>query len=142
MGQTEKGNIVRVHYTGKLDDGKVFDSSVDGDPLEFTVGSGHVIKGFEEAVTGMAVGESKTVKMPSAEAYGPHREDMVIIVKRSQLPSNIELKEGLHLQMTQPNGMILNAMVTELTDDSVTLDANHPLSGKDLNFEIEVVEIL
>jgi peptidylprolyl isomerase len=142
MGQAEKGNTVRVHYTGKLDDGMVFDSSVGGYPLEFTVGSGHVIKGFDEAVTGMPIGESKTVKIPSAEAYGPYREDMVIIVKRNQLPSNIELKEGLHLQMTQPNGMILNAMVTELSEDSVTLDANHPLSGKDLNFEIELVEIL
>ncbi len=142
MGEAEKGNTVRVHYTGKLDDGKVFDSSVDGDPLEFTVGSGHVIKGFDKAVTGMAVGESKTVNIPAAEAYGPCRKDMVITVKRSQLSSNIELKEGLHLQMTQPNGTILNAMVTKLSEDSATLDANHPLSGKDLNFEIELVEIL
>ena len=142
MGQAEKGNIVRVHYTGKLDDGKVFDSSVDGDPLEFTVGSGHVIKGFDKAVTGMAVGESKTVNIPAAEAYGPSKEDMVITVKRSQLSSKIELKEGLHLQMPQPNGMVLNTMVTKLSEDSVTLDANHPLSGKDLSFEIELVEIL
>lgn len=142
MGQAEKGNTVRVHYTGKLGDGKVFDSSVDGDPLEFTVGSGHVIKGFDKAVTGMAVGESKTVNIPADEAYGLCKEDMVMTVKRSQIPSNIELKEGLHLQMPQAGGMILNTMVTKLTEDSVTLDANHPLSGKDLNFEIELVEIL
>jgi peptidylprolyl isomerase len=141
MMKAENGNTVKVHYTGKLDDGTVFDSSREGDPLEFTVGSGHVIKGFDEAISGMKVGEQKAVNIPAAEAYGPVRDEMVLTIKRDQLPKNIELKEGLHLQMTQPNGAIFNVMVTNLAEDSVTLDGNHPLAGKDLNFDIELVEV-
>lgn len=141
MMKAENGNTVKVHYTGKLDDGSVFDTSKGSDPLEFKVGSGHVIKGFDEAVSGMEVGEQKTVNIPAAEAYGPVRDEMVLNVKRDQLPQNIELKEGLHLQLTQPNGAVFNVMVKELTEDSVTLDGNHPLAGKDLNFEIELVEV-
>jgi FKBP-type peptidyl-prolyl cis-trans isomerase 2 len=141
MKKAEDGNTVKVHYTGKLDDGTVFDSSRDSDPLEFTVGSGHVIKGFDEAISGMEVGEQKTVNITAAEAYGPVKEEMVLTIKRDQLPKNIELKEGLHLQLTQPNGAIFNVMVTNLAEDSVTLDGNHPLAGKDLNFDIELVEV-
>jgi len=141
MKKAESGNTVKVHYTGKLNDGTVFDSSRDGSPLEFTVGSGHVIKGFDNAVSGMAVGEQKTVNIPADEAYGPIRDEMVLTVKREQLPKNIELKEGLHLQLSQPDGAVFNVMVTNLTEDSVTLDGNHPLAGKDLNFDIELVEI-
>jgi FKBP-type peptidyl-prolyl cis-trans isomerase 2 len=139
--KAEKGNTVKVHYTGKLDDGTVFDSSQGGDPLEFQVGSGHVIKGFDEAVSGMAVGEQKNVHIPADEAYGQVRDEMVLTVKKDQIPQNIELKEGLHLQLTQPNGGVFNVMVKELTEDSVTLDGNHPLAGKDLNFDIELVEV-
>ncbi len=141
MKKAEKGNTVKVHYTGSLDDGSVFDSSRDRDPLEFTVGSGHVIKGFDQAVAGMEVGEQKTVKIPAEEAYGSLREEMLVTVKRNQVPANIELYEGLHLQLTQPNGTIFNVMVTNLTNDEVTLDGNHPLAGKDLNFDIELVEV-
>lgn len=142
MKKAENGNTVKVHYTGKLDDGTVFDSSKDRDPLEFTVGSGQVIKGFDQAVEGMSVGEQKTVNIPAAEAYGPARDEMVLTVKREQLPQNLELKEGLHLQLTQPNGSVFNVMVKDLTEDSVTLDGNHPLAGKDLNFDIELVEVV
>lgn len=142
MKKAEKGNTVKVHYTGHLDDGSVFDSSKDKAPLEFTIGSGHVIKGFEQAVDGMTEGEQKTVKIPADEAYGPLREEMVITVRRDQIPQNIELREGLHLQLTQPNGTIFNVMVTNLTDSDVTLDGNHPLAGKDLSFEIQLVEVI
>lgn len=141
MKKAEKGNNVKVHYTGRLDDGSVFDTSRHGEPLEFTVGSGHVIKGFDQAVAGMEEGEQKSVRIPADEAYGPVRDEMVITVKRDQVPSNIELKEGLHLQMTQPNGMVFNVMVAKLTDEEVTLDGNHPLAGKDLNFDIELVAV-
>lgn len=141
MKKAEKGKNVKVHYTGKLDDGTVFDTSRDSEPLEFTVGSGHVIKGFDQAVDGMEEGEQKTIRVPSDEAYGPLREEMKITVKRDQMPPNIELREGLHLQLTQPNGTIFNVMVTNLTDEEVTLDGNHPLAGRDLNFDIELVEV-
>lgn len=141
MKKAEKGKNVKVHYTGKLDDGTVFDTSRDSKPLEFTVGAGHVIKGFDQAVDGMEEGEQKTIRVPSDEAYGPLREEMKITVKRDQMPPNIELREGLHLQLTQPNGTVFNVMVTNLTDEEVTLDGNHPLAGRDLNFDIELVEV-
>jgi len=141
LKKAEAGSTVRVHYTGRLDDGSVFDTSKGGEPLEFTVGSGQVIKGFDSAVAGMSPGEGKTVRIPAEEAYGPVREEMVITVKRSQLPSNIDLSEGLHLQMVQPDGMVFNVMVTDLTEEDVTLDGNHPLAGKDLSFDIELVEV-
>jgi FKBP-type peptidyl-prolyl cis-trans isomerase 2 len=142
MKKAENGNTVKVHYTGKLDDGTVFDSSRDSDPLEFTVGSGQVIKGFDQAVSGMGEGEQKTVNIPAAEAYGPLRDEMVLTINRDQLPKNLELKEGLHLQLTQPNGSVFNVMVKNLTEESVTLDGNHPLAGRDLNFDIELMEVM
>jgi peptidylprolyl isomerase len=142
MRQANKGDNVRVHYTLKLDDGTVFDSSRDREPLEFSIGKRQVIKGFEDAVIGMTVGGSKTIKIPFMDAYGPYREDLVLRLKRSQLPSHIELREGLHLQLTQPDGTIVNVVVTDISEDTVTLDANYPLAGKDLTFEIELVEIL
>jgi peptidylprolyl isomerase len=141
LKKAEKGNTVKVHYTGKLDDGTVFDTSREGEPLEFTVGSGHVIKGFDQAVDGMQEGEQKTVKIPSDEAYGAPKEEMRITVKRDQMPPNIELHEGLHLQLTQPNGTVFNVMVAELSEEAVTLDGNHPLAGKDLSFDIELMEV-
>jgi peptidylprolyl isomerase len=141
LKKAEKGNTVKVHYTGKLDDGTVFDSSREGEPLEFTVGSGHVIKGFDQAVDGMQEGEQKTVRITSEEAYGPAKDEMRITVRRDQMPPNVELREGLHLQLTQPDGTIFNVMVTELSNEQVTLDGNHPLAGKDLNFDIELVKV-
>jgi peptidylprolyl isomerase len=141
MKLANKGDSVKVHYTGKLDDGTVFDSSRDRDPLEFSIGERQVIKGFEEAVIGMAEGQSRTVEIPAEESYGARRDDLVVTINRSQVPPDIELKEGLHLQMKQPSGTVFNVMVAEITDDTVTLDANHPLAGKDLTFEIELLEV-
>lgn len=141
MKKARVGDSVKAHYTGKLDDGTVFDSSRDRGPLEFSIGQNQVIKGFEEAVVGMSEGESKTVTVASEEAYGAHREDLVITLQRSQIPANVELREGLHLQMRQQDGTVFNVMVSGLSDEQVTLDANHPLAGKDLTFEIELVEI-
>ena len=142
MKQASDGDKVKVHYTGKLDDGTVFDSSRDrGEPLEFSLGGGQLIKGFNEAVKGMSPGETKTIRIPSDEAYGPPKEALIIKTQRSKISPNIELKEGLHLQMTQSTGTVLNVMITEISGDNVTLDANHPLTGKDLIFDIELVEI-
>lgn len=141
MKLASKGDSVKVHYTGKLEDGTVFDSSKDREPLEFSIGERQVIKGFEEAVIGMAEGQSKTVEIPAEESYGPRRDDLVVTINRSQVPPDIELEEGLHLQMKQPSGTVFNVMVAEITDDTVTLDANHPLAGKDLTFDIELVEV-
>jgi peptidylprolyl isomerase len=141
MKKAKLGDNVKAHYTGKLDDGTVFDSSRDRGPLEFSIGQNQVIKGFEEAVVGMSEGESKTVTVASEEAYGARREDLVITLQRSQIPANVELREGLHLQMRQQDGTVFNVMVSDLSDEQVTLDANHPLAGRDLTFEIELVEI-
>ncbi len=142
MAQAKTGDKVRVHYSGFLEDGTVFDSSLDRDPLEFTLGEGMVIKGFEDAVLGMSVGETKTISIPSDEAYGPYREDLVAVVERSMVPPDIDPKVGLVLQLRTPDGSITDVVVTEVNDDTITLDANHPLAGKDLIFEIKLVEIL
>ncbi|GAB4387692.1 MAG: peptidylprolyl isomerase [Thermodesulfovibrionales bacterium] len=136
-----KGDSVRVHYTGRLADGTVFDSSRDREPLEFAIGERQVIRGFEEAVIGMAEGQSKTIEITAEESYGPRREDLVVTVSRSQMPRDLELNEGVHLQMRQPDGTVFNVLVSDLTEETVTLDANHPLAGKDLTFDIELVKI-
>ncbi len=138
----KNGDTVQVNYTGKLADGTVFDSSVGRDPLEFTLGKGNMIPGFEKAVLGMKVGEKKTVTIPSDEAYGPHLDDMVIEVPEEKLPSNIEPKVGQMLEATGQNGEKIRFTITNISDNStVTLDANHPLAGKDLTFDIELVKI-
>ncbi|RMG59214.1 MAG: peptidylprolyl isomerase [Deltaproteobacteria bacterium] len=139
--QVKAGDTVKVHYTGSLEDGTVFDSSRERDPLEFTVGEGKLIAGFENAVIGMAVGESKKVNIPSEEAFGPHREELVLEVEKSMFPPHINPFEGQQLQIPQQDGRTVAVTVTKITDDKVTLDANHPLAGKDLIFDIEVVEI-
>jgi peptidylprolyl isomerase len=130
-----------VHYTGKLDDGTIFDSSFDSDPLEFTIGEGHVIQGFEQAVVGMDLNETKTVKIPVDKAYGPHRDDLIVVVNRSQLPADSKPEIGEQLEGRQPDGNIVVATVIDVSDSSVTLDANHPLAGKDLTFDIQLVEV-
>jgi len=142
MAQVKSGDTVKVHYTGTLDDGTVFDSSRDREPLEFTLGQGQVIHGFDEALAGMAVSESKTVHIPVESAYGPHHEAMVVKVERANIPESIQPQVGMQLQMQQEDGRPLIVMITEITDEQVTLDANHPLAGKDLNFDIELVEIV
>ncbi|MFC1925065.1 peptidylprolyl isomerase [Chloroflexota bacterium] len=136
------GDVVRVHYTGTLEDGTEFDSSVGRDPVEFTVGSDRMIRGFDRALVGMKPGESKTVTIPTEEAYGPPREELIGVVERSELPEDIEPEVGMLLQSTGPNGEIINLIVTDVSDTTVTLDANHMLAGKTLIFTIELVEIL
>lgn len=141
MAQAKQGDTVRVHYTGKLNDGTVFDSSVGGEPLEFTLGSGQLIPGFEKAVTGLAVGESTTALIPSDEAYGPRREDGIIQVPRSNIPPEIKPEAGMQLQMQTHDGRPVPVVVVGVDEANITVDANHPLAGKDLTFEIEVVAI-
>ena len=142
MNQAAKaGDTVQVHYTGKLDDGSVFDSSAGRDPLEFTVGAGQVIPGFEQAVEGMAVGQTKTVPSPSAEAYGERVAEAVLQVPREQLPPDLEPEVGQQLVMQSRDGRQIPIVVVEVTEDSITIDANHPLAGRDLTFEIELVSV-
>lgn len=142
MPQAKPGDTVKVHYTGKLDDGTVFDTSAEREPLEFTVGDGQVIPGFEQAVVGMNPGDSKTAKIPADEAYGPHRAEMVLQVGRDQFPPNIEPEVEQQLQIRQPDGQSFVVTVTDISETDVTLDANHPLAGEDLTFDIKLVEIV
>ena len=142
MAQAKNGDTVKVHYTGKLEDGTVFDTSINRDPLQFTIGENQVIPGFEQAVVGMNPGESKTTKVPADKAYGPHHKEMVIVVDRNQFPANLEPKVGQQLQIRQADGRAIVVTVTDVSESSVTLDANHPLAGKDLTFDIQLIEIL
>ena len=144
MQQAKQGDTVRVHYTGRLTSGEVFDSSegTDGKPLEFTIGSQQVIPGFEAGVVGLAPGESRTITIPVEQAYGPHNPEQVIEVPRDQVPAHIDLTVGNHLQMSQEDGQSFNVLITDLTDTTVTLDANHPLAGRELVFELKLVEIV
>lgn len=142
MTQAQLGDTVQVHYTGKLADGTTFDSSQQREPLQFTLGQGDVIPGFEQAVVGMTPGDSKTETIPSDQAYGDHQAERVIEVDRQQLPSDLQPQIGQRLQMTQPNGPAIELMVTGITESQVTLDANHPLAGKALTFDITLVAIV
>lgn len=141
MAQAASGDTVKVHYTGKLDDGTVFDSSREREPLEFTLDEGQIIPGFEEAVAGMEQGEETTVEIPPEKAYGPHQEDAVMEFPLEQLPDEMEPEVGMQLQLQGQNGQAFPARVVEVGDDTVTLDANHPLAGETLTFEIELVEV-
>lgn len=140
--QVKNGNTVQVNYIGKLADGTVFDSSVGRTPLEFTLGGGKVIPGFDKAVLGMKVGEKKTVTIPSNEAYGPYRNDLTLEIPRADLAKDITPQVGMQLQSTQSDGSLIVVTITKMSETTVTLDANHPLAGKDLTFEIELVKIL
>jgi FKBP-type peptidyl-prolyl cis-trans isomerase 2 len=142
MAQAKEGDTVRVHYTGKLSDGSVFDSSWEREALEFTLGAGQLIPGFEEAVKGMAVEDTLTFEVASDDAYGPYREEMVLTVNRDEFPKNVEPQVGQHIQVNLQGGQELVVRVKDVTDDQVTLDANHPLAGQDLTFEIKLMEIL
>ncbi len=141
MAKAESGNVVKVHYTGRLDDGTEFDSSSGRDPLEFTLGTGQVIPGFEQAVDGMEAGDTKTVTIPSEQAYGPHHDELVLSVERQQIPEHIQPEVGQRLELHQPDGRTVAVTVTEISDESVSLDANHPLAGQDLIFDLELVEV-
>ena len=142
MAQAKSGDTVRIHYTGTLKDGSVFDSSEGRDPLEFQLGSGQVIAGFDDGVTGMEVGEKKTIEIPCDQAYGPINPAAMQDVPRADIPDNIPLELGTQLQMQAPNGQVVMVTVAQVTDEKVTLDANHPMAGKDLTFALELVEIV
>lgn len=142
MAEAKANDTVKVHYTGRLaTDGTVFDSSLDREPLAFTIGQKTVITGFEEGVIGMAVGEARTVSIPSQDAYGQYLDDLVGTIGRTQIPPDIELQVGTVLQMQAPDGGVTIVIVKALNEESITLDANHPLAGKDLIFEIKLLEI-
>lgn len=141
MAKASSGNTVKVHYTGKLDDGTVFDSSREREPLEFTVGGGQVIPGFDEAVCDLEEGEATTVTIPPEEAYGPHQDDAIIEVPRTDLPDEIDPQVGMPLQLQAQGGQVFPARIAAVEDETITLDANHPLAGETLTFEIELVEI-
>jgi len=141
MTQVKSGDTVKIHYTGTLADGSTFDSSAGRDPLEFTVGSGQIIPGLDTAIPGMTVGDKKVVNVPCAEAYGATNPDACQAVPRSNIPDDIPLDLGAQLQMQTPSGQVVPVTVVDVTETDVTLDANHPLAGKDLTFAIELIDI-
>ena len=141
MSQAKNGDTVKIHYTGKLQDGTVFDSSEGNDPLEFTIGGGQVIPGFDEAVNDMSKGESKTVTIPADKAYGSRNEELVMSAPVDQIPPDLNPEVGQQLQLGGPNGEMLVVKVLEINDEHIKLDANPPLAGKDLTFDIELVEV-
>jgi len=142
MAEARSGDTVRVHYTGRLHDGTVFDSSHGREPLEFALGAGQVIAGFDDAVTGMSPGDSKTVTIPADEAYGSRDDSLVLRLAPQSFPPGLHPEVGQKLQMSQEGGDTFVVSVVEVTDEYVGLDANHPLAGKDLTFDLELVEIV
>lgn len=141
MQQAKAGDTVKVHYHGRLTDGTTFDSSQGRDPLEFKVGSGSVIRGFDEGVTGMAIGDKKTVHIPADDAYGQKDATMIVEFPKANFPADLKPEVGMQLQMTNGSGQVIPVVIQEVKEDTVTLDANHPLAGQDLIFDIELVEI-
>jgi peptidylprolyl isomerase len=142
MTQAKEGDTVKIHYTGRLHDGTVFDSSSDREPLQFNIGSGQVIPGFEEAVSGMKIGEKKTALISCDKAYGKRDPSMVMVVDKKYVPSEIDPEVGLRLQVGSPSGQLLAVTVIAVSEENITLDANPPLAGEDLTFDIELVEIV
>lgn len=140
MQAASSGDVVQVHYKGLLEDGRVFDSSEGRDPLEFTLGAGQVITGFEQAVAGMAPGEERRVTIPADNAYGQRRDELVLAVDRNELPDGMEPSVGQQLQLSQ-EGQSFVVTITDVAPEKVTLDANHPLAGEDLTFELQLVGI-
>jgi len=141
MSKAEDGNTVKIHYTGTLEDGSQFDSSEGREPLEFTIGSGQVIPGFDKACCGMAVGEKVSVTLAPEDAYGEHNPEMVATVERSMMPDDLEPAVGMPINASGPNGEVLNFVITAFDDETVTVDGNAPLAGKALTFAIEMVEV-
>ena len=142
MAQAKQGDTVKVNYTGKLSDGTIFDTSRSRHPLQFTLGKGQVISGFEQAIVGMNTGESKTSVIPVDLAYGPRKDEMIVTLERSQLPPDIHASVGQRLELTQENDQTILVTVADTTETTMTLDANHPLAGKELTFDIELMGIL
>ncbi|MEX2473394.1 MAG: peptidylprolyl isomerase [Gemmatimonadota bacterium] len=141
MSEAKQGDTVHIHYTGRLADGTTFDSSQDRDPLELTLGEGAVIPGFEKAIEGMTVGDQKTAEIPVNDAYGPRRDELVMDVPRTQLPDGMDPKPGEQLRMQTPDGQAVPVVVADTSDEAVKIDANHPLAGKDLTFDLLLVKI-
>ncbi|MFC1938212.1 peptidylprolyl isomerase [Chloroflexota bacterium] len=139
--KAKTGDTVKVHYAGTLKDGSVFDTSLDREPLEFTIGQGQLILGFEQAVIGMTVGEFKTVNIPADQAYGPHNNELISVIDRDNLPEGMNPEVGQQLQAQQPDGQTRVFIVIDISETSITVDANYPLAGEDLTFEIELIEI-
>jgi len=137
----KNGDAIKVHYAGRLADGTPFDSSLGGEPLELTLGKGDVIPGFDQALIGMSVGEKKTVIIPAEQAYGPHIKELVMELPRKDLPGDLDFSIGRQLEVTQDEGESFLVEITAVSETTVTLDANHPLAGKDLTFDVELVAI-
>jgi len=138
----QSGNTIKIHYHGRLSDGTTFDSSTGRSPLEFTVGSGSVIRGFDDGVQGMNVGEKKTIEIPFLQAYGPEDPSMIIEFPLDRLPEDLKPEIGMQLNMNNAEGQQFAVTITDITDENIILNANHPLAGKDLIFDLELVEIL
>jgi peptidylprolyl isomerase len=142
MASVKSGDKVKVHYHGTLVNGETFDSSSGREPLEFEVGSGMVIKGFDDGVTGMSVGDKKTIHIPFEQAYGPSNPDMIIDMPKERFPADMQIEIGMPLMMSDQQGHQMQVTITEIKETSIVLDANHPLAGKDLIFDLELVEIV
>jgi peptidylprolyl isomerase len=142
MSKAKSGDTVRVHYTGKLEDGTKFDSSAGKDPLEFSLGANDVLPGLDSAIEGMAVGDSKSVKIAANDAYGPRHEQLIQDVPREHLPDDMQPAVGMQLQAQGQDGQPIRLVITAVEDNTITVDGNHPLAGKPLNFDIELVEIV
>jgi len=141
MAQAKNGDTVQVHYKGELSSGEMFDTSRGGDPIRFTLGAEEVISGFETAIIGMSVGESKRVVVPISEAYGPHLDELMLIVPNDEIPPDVSPEIGDVYHLKHPDGPEFEAIISEVRDDGITLDANHPLAGENLTFELELVAI-
>lgn len=142
MARARIGDTVRVHYMGKLDDGTVFDTTIAGDPIEFTIGEQQVIPGFEQAIIGMELGQSQTIQVPASKAFGSYRDELVQMVHPDQFPEGVRPETGQQLEIPPQEGQNFVVQVTDVSESAVTLDANHPLAGKDLIFDVRLVEIL
>jgi peptidylprolyl isomerase len=142
MASAEKGTTVTVNYTGKLPDGRVFDTTIGHQPIDFVVGDGRVLKGFEKSVIGMSPGDSKTVQLPPEDCYGPKRDELIVSVAREEIPSDMQLEVGQQVNVTSADRQQFPARIMHVDDSKVVLDANHPLAGETLTFEISVLEVV
>lgn len=141
MQQAKQGNVVKVHYSGRLTDGTMFDSSEGREPLEFTIGAGQMIKGFDSGVLGMAIGEKKTLQIPAEEAYGARDEEAIIEFPSENIPAEMKLEPGMQLTLRNQDGQPVPVVILEVKEEIVIMDANHMLAGQDLVFDVELVEI-
>ena len=142
MAQAQNGDKVRVNYTGTLKDGTVFDSSLERDPMDFTIGGDQLIPGFQNAVVGMTQGDKKTVNIKAEEAYGPYQKQLLQEIAKSNLPADLEVEQGTRLSANDGHGNTIPLTVVEVKEDTITIDANHPLAGEDITFEITLVDII